>query len=35
LRLLAQGELEIDRGEGYDLETILAEADALLATDPA
>jgi hypothetical protein len=30
LRLLAQGEKEIDAGKGYDLGTVLAEADALL-----
>ncbi len=33
LHLLARGEREIDRGEGYDLDTILAEADALLARE--
>ncbi len=31
LRLLARGEKEIDAGIGYKLETVLAEADALLA----
>ena len=30
LRLLARGEREIAAGEGYDLENVLAEADALL-----
>lgn len=30
LRLLARGEREIEAGEGHDLETVLAEADALL-----
>ena len=30
LRLLAMGEREIEIGEGYDLDTVLAEADALL-----
>lgn len=30
LRLLAGGDREIDRGEGYDLNSVLAEADALL-----
>ncbi|MBI3798870.1 MAG: type II toxin-antitoxin system Phd/YefM family antitoxin [Deltaproteobacteria bacterium] len=30
LLLLARGEKEIAAGEGYDLDTILAEADALL-----
>lgn len=31
LHLLAKGEKEIRKGEGYDLGTVLAEADALLA----
>jgi prevent-host-death family protein len=31
LRLLARGEREIEAGAGFDLETVLAEADALLA----
>ncbi len=31
LRLLAKGEKEIEIGEGYDLDIVLAEADALLA----
>ena len=30
LRLLARGEKEIEAGKGYDLDTILAEADSLL-----
>ncbi|MBM4287897.1 MAG: type II toxin-antitoxin system Phd/YefM family antitoxin [Deltaproteobacteria bacterium] len=30
LRLLVRGEREIEAGEGHDLETVLAEADALL-----
>jgi prevent-host-death family protein len=30
LRLLAQGEKEIEAGKGYDLDTVLTEADALL-----
>lgn len=30
LRLLAKGEREIEAGEGYDLDTVLAKADALL-----
>jgi len=34
LRLLAKGEREIEVGEGYDLDTILAEADALLSQEP-
>ncbi len=31
LRLLAKGDREIEIGEGYDLDTVLAEADSLLA----
>ncbi|MBW2144776.1 MAG: type II toxin-antitoxin system Phd/YefM family antitoxin [Deltaproteobacteria bacterium] len=31
LRLLAKGEREIEIGEGYDLETVFAEADLILA----
>lgn len=30
LRLLARGEQEIRAGQGFDLDTVLAEADALL-----
>ena len=30
LRLLARGEKEIEAGRGYDLDAVLAEADALL-----
>ncbi len=33
LRLLAKGEEEIQAGEGFDLDTVLAEADALLEQD--
>jgi prevent-host-death family protein len=33
LRLLARGDKEIAAGEGYDLESVLAEADALLKED--
>ena len=33
LRLLALGEKEIKAGKGYDLNTVLAEADALLKKD--
>ncbi len=33
LRLLARGEREIAAGEGYDLDSVLAEADELLAKD--
>jgi len=35
LRLLAKGEKEIDAGEGHDLDSVLAEADALLAAEPS
>ncbi len=35
LRLLAKGEREIELGDGYDLDTVLAEADALLAIEPS
>ena len=31
LRLLAKGEREIEISEGYDLETVFAEADLILA----
>ena len=31
LRLLAKGDKEIELGEGYDLNTVLADAEALLA----
>lgn len=34
LRLLARGEKEIEAGSGFDLKTVLAEADALLAEQP-
>jgi prevent-host-death family protein len=30
LRLLARGEKEVEKGKGYDLDTVLAEADRLL-----
>jgi prevent-host-death family protein len=33
LRLLAGGEKEIAAGKGFDLDAVLAEADALLAED--
>ena len=33
LRLLAKGEKEIETGEGYDLDSVLAEADSLLTKD--
>ena len=35
LRLLARGDREIEIGEGYDLDTVLAEADSLLAKEPS
>jgi prevent-host-death family protein len=31
LRLLARGNKEIETGEGYDLDTVLAEADLILS----
>ena len=33
LHLLAKGDREIETGIGYDLDTILAEADAILAKE--
>ncbi|MHB8069472.1 MAG: type II toxin-antitoxin system Phd/YefM family antitoxin [Desulfobaccales bacterium] len=33
LRLLARGEREIAAGKGYDLDSVMAEADALLAEE--
>ena len=33
LWLLAKGEREIELGEGYDLDAVLSEADALLAKE--
>lgn len=33
LRILARGDKEIAAGEGYDLESVLADADALLKED--
>jgi prevent-host-death family protein len=35
LLLLAKGEREIEAGQGYDLDTVLAEADAILAREPS
>jgi hypothetical protein len=35
LRLLVKGEREIETGEGHDLDSVLAEADALLAEEPS
>lgn len=34
LRLLVKGDREIETGEGYDLDAILAEAGVLLAKEP-
>jgi len=33
LRLLARGEKEIEAGQGHDLDSVLAEADAILAEE--
>jgi prevent-host-death family protein len=35
LHLLAKGEKEIEAGSGHDLDSVLAEADALLAEEPS
>ena len=35
LRLLAKGDREIEIGEGYDLDTVLSEADLILSQDPS
>ena len=35
LRLLARGEKEIKIGQGYDLDTVLADADLLLSEEPS
>ena len=35
LRLLAKGEREIESGQGPDLDSVLAEADALLSDESA
>jgi len=35
LRLLARGERDLEAGEGQDLDSVLAEADALLAEQPS
>ena len=35
LRLLAKGEMKIEKGEGFDLDTVLAEADLLIALEPS
>ena len=33
LRILAKGEREIEAGEGHDLDSVLAEADAILSEE--
>ncbi len=35
LRLLAKGDREIEMGEGYDLDTVLAEADLIQSQEPS
>jgi prevent-host-death family protein len=35
LHLLAKGDREIETGEGYDIDTVLAEADLLLSQEPS
>jgi len=35
LRLLAKGEKETEIGEGYDLDSVLSEADLILTEDPS
>ena len=35
LRLLAKGEKEIEIGDGYDLDTVLDEADLILSQEPS
>jgi prevent-host-death family protein len=35
LHLLANGEKEIQAGEGHDLDSVLAEADALISENPS
>ncbi len=35
LRLLAKGDREIEIGAGYDLDTVLAEADLILSQEPS
>ncbi len=35
LRLLAKGNKEIEVGKGYDLDTVLAEADLILSREPS
>jgi prevent-host-death family protein len=35
LRLLAKGDKEIETSEGYDLNSVLAEADLILSQEPS
>ncbi|MDP2862644.1 MAG: type II toxin-antitoxin system Phd/YefM family antitoxin [Desulfobacterales bacterium] len=35
LHLLAKGDREIETGDGYDIDTVLAEADLLLSQEPS
>jgi prevent-host-death family protein len=35
LRLLANGDREIETGDGYDLDAVLSEADSLLNKEPS
>jgi prevent-host-death family protein len=35
LRLLAKGDREIEIGDGYDLDSVLAEADLILSKEPS
>ena len=35
LRLLVKGDMEIEIGEGYNLDTVLAEADLILSREPS
>ena len=35
LRLLARGDREIEIGEGYELDTVLADADLILSQEPS
>ncbi len=35
LWLLAKGDKEIEAGQGYDLDTVLAEADLILSQEPS
>lgn len=35
LQLLAKGDKEIEKGEGYDLDAVFAEADLIIAQEPS